>query len=178
MDTKATKTYIAMERIEHDHRNYAIGEDIELTEDQAKTMLKLGSVVVHGDKLAAKVVEANKEKDEQDIKDARAKLEARARGEEPNNLGRVVVAPGITAPMPLDPGYRIVGVNEKTKDGSPNPAPGTKAAPAAKAGVPVGVPVAPRGRAGVASGKSVHVTTGKPASKAGKAPVGGKKAGK
>lgn len=185
-----TKTYIAMEKIFHDHREYSIGEDVELTDAQAKQLLKLGSVVEKGDKIAAKAIEASKERDKQEIEEAHAKLEARARGEEPNNLGRLVVGPrGETIPMPLDPGYKIVdsasgkqlnvpaGKTETVTRGA-----NVKASARGGAKLEGPVPVQPsqvggrtsRGRTG-----ATKVSYGKPGSTAGKPPTGGKpKSGK
>lgn len=182
-----TKTYIAMETI-HADRVYAIGEDIELTESQATQLLKLGKVVEHGDKLAAKAAASSKDRDKQEIDEAHAKLEARARGEEPNNLGRLVVGPhGETIPYPMAPEYKIVDDKGKQLN---VPAGKTETVVKGKAGASVKasasaklegpVPVQPqviRSGRGTARGGS-KVSYGKPGSTAGKAPVGGKGRGK
>lgn len=170
-----TKTYIAMERIDAGTRQYDIGEEIELTEAAAKQPLKLGSILPAGDKLTTKVAAASKEKDTQEIADARTKLEQRAAGTEPNNLGRG--ADG--KPVSLNPGYQLGEVDDKGKFSANLPA--GKSATVVKGAPRAAGQVVPAARAQVAPAARANVgraptkvSTGAPASTAGKAPVGGK----
>jgi hypothetical protein len=166
---EATKTYIAMEMIDAGKRQYAIGEEIDLTYAAALPMLKLGSIVEKGDPIAAKIVKANEEKEKQDIAAARTKLEQRAKGEEPNNLGKNI-STLVTSADPNKRGYRII-------TGTPGEAsPVPKSARVAKA-ASAPAPVAPKARAAVTTRTTggTKVSTGSPAPKGGKAPLGGKR---
>lgn len=167
MNAAATKTYIAMDAIDHgtnisNTRRYDIGEEIELSEQHAKPLLKLGAIVEKGDKLAAKIVAQRKEQDDRDVKEAHAKLEERANGQEPNNLGYTMEMHKI--PSSPNPDYKIAGVSDGEASGTQGATVGKNVTAAQ------GAPAASHR----ASSGAAKVSHGKPASTAGKAPVGGR----
>ena len=173
MNAGPKKTYVCLERVDTGVRVYDIGEDIVLTEQQAKPMLALGSIVP-SDQHSPAATKAKQEfagrskVDEDAIKAKQAALDHAAKtGEpvQPNNLpkGASLVAPYTITDSPLHTEHAKANAEQAKLEGKPAPD-----MPAVVRSGRVAKAAAPK--AAVAT-KTAPKVTGKP-------PVGGKKSPK